>query len=174
MFTTFSGSSRRPRQVNLSGQNTNPFAARAGTPGTASGTQQAIAAAQHERQLRQQERDRASAARRIQRVWRGHKVRLELAESRRKQWDIGNTSVPLPQRLALLLAFFSPGRKDDRDRLESVASQINKELAVLSRNDVQLQLPRLTKATLQALTCIPLADRATDKSLASMQTLLGE
>ena len=85
MFQTFSGNSRRPRQVNLSGQNTKPFAA--GWNPSASGTQTTVAHAQQERQFRQQERERFNASKRIQRTWRGHKTRRELADLRRKVWD---------------------------------------------------------------------------------------
>lgn len=175
MFTTtFSGSSRRPRQVNLSGQNTNPFA-RAGTPGgtgPASGTQQAIAAAQRERQLRQQERERNNAIRTIQRVWRGHQVRLGLASSRRDVWD-RETGVPLSEQLTKLLSFFSSQRKDDGRRLEKVAVQINHDTSFLSGGDVQFQLPRLANIALQTLQGTPQIERTTPAGLNTMRTLLG-
>jgi ubiquitin-protein ligase E3 C len=158
MFQTFSGTSRRPRQVNLSGQNTNPF-----------GTQHAVAAAQHERQIRQQERDRLAASKKIQRIWRGHKVREVLAESRRSQWD--NSQADLPKQLMLLMTFFSPRREDDIKRLEHVASQICHEDSFLSRSDLQVWLPRLATITLQALESTALSYQNT--SITSAHTLLG-
>src|ERR1700680_4464473 len=86
MFQTFSGRSRRPRQVNLSGQNLNPFAASSWSP-SASGTQKTVANAQQEREQRRQERERLNASKRIQRTWRGHRSRRQLADSRRALWD---------------------------------------------------------------------------------------
>lgn len=151
MFPTFSGSSRRPRQVNLSGQNTNPFA----TIGAA-GTQQAIAAAQRERQIRQLERDRLTASKKIQKTWRGHKVRRELAEARRKQWDTDAvTGAPVSQLLTVLMTFFSPRKDDDIRRLQGLADQISREnQSFMSSRDIQLQLPRLANITLQALEAV--------------------
>ncbi|EOD51185.1 putative iq and hect domain protein [Neofusicoccum parvum UCRNP2] len=64
MFQTFTGSSRRPRQVNLSGRVSNPFA----QPGVGQGSQSAVQSAQQERAQRQRERDRLNAAKRIQRL----------------------------------------------------------------------------------------------------------
>ena len=89
MFPTFTGSSRPKRQVNLSGRTTNPFA---GIPtprqqASPQNTQNALAHAQQERLLRQQERERPPAAKRIQRVWRGHSARKALQRSRRIEWD---------------------------------------------------------------------------------------
>ena len=89
MFPTFTGSSRPKRQVNLSGRTSNPFA---GIPtprqqSSPQNTQNALAHAQQERLLRQQERERPPAARKIQRVWRGHSARKALQRSRRTVWD---------------------------------------------------------------------------------------
>src|SRR6266852_5903960 len=122
MFQTFSGSSRRPRQVNLSGQNLNPFAASSWTP-AASGTQKTVANAQQERQQRQQEREKLNATKRIQKTWRGHKVRRELADSLRDAWDKAeaersgsDSGTALAEQLRLLVAFFSARRNDDLQR----------------------------------------------------------
>lgn len=46
-----------------------------------------MAHAHQERMLRQQERDRLLAARKLQRVWRGYRSRESLKESWRRQWD---------------------------------------------------------------------------------------
>ncbi|KAI9885214.1 MAG: Protein phosphatase PP2A regulatory subunit B [Watsoniomyces obsoletus] len=56
-------------------------------PGSGTGTQQAIAHAQQERLARQRERDRLMAARKIQTVWRGHRVRRQTKSYWRRQWD---------------------------------------------------------------------------------------
>lgn len=98
MFPNFTGTARRPRQVNLSGrQNANPFAkGQAGGPGgvgsgsyggSPAGRGAALANAQQDRLLRQQERERAQSAKLIQRVWRGSEVRRSLKAGRRALWD---------------------------------------------------------------------------------------
>lgn len=157
MFQTFSGSSRRPRQVNLSGQNVNPFASNPFAP-AASGTQKTVAHAQQERQQRQRERERLNASKRIQRVWRGYKSRRELAESRRALWDsiqaegAREGSVPVEQ-VRLLVAFFNTREKDDHERLKSLSSRIANVgfEAFLAQKDVQSLLPQLALVTVSAL-----------------------
>ena len=89
MFQTFTGSSRRPRQVNLSGRNNNPFAAVQQTS-TPRGSPNAVAQAQQERRARQQERDRLQAARTVQRTWRGHTIRQNVMNQYRQDWDEWN------------------------------------------------------------------------------------
>jgi ubiquitin-protein ligase E3 C len=159
MFQTFSGSSRRPRQVNLSGQNQNPFAASSWKP-TATGTQQTVANAEKERQQRQQERDRLNAAKRIQKVWRGHRTRNAVADSRRKAWDeIEVNRVHLKEDAALLrqsqllLTFFNSKRRDDYSRLLSLSSRISSTgyEPFVNRQEIQPQLIRLADITLEAL-----------------------
>lgn len=159
MFQTFSGSSRRPRQVNLSGQNLNPFAASSWTP-SASGTQKTVANAQQERQQRQQERERLNASKRIQRTWRGHRSRRQLADSRRAVWDDvetqgvhSETDVVLVEQAKLLVAFFSPRRRDDIGRLTSLSSRISVlgYQDFLALEEVQPLLVRLANVTLEAL-----------------------
>ncbi|KAG9235869.1 hypothetical protein BJ875DRAFT_253871 [Amylocarpus encephaloides] len=154
MFQTFSGSSRRPRQVNLSGQNANPFAA-------LSGTQKTVANAQQERQQRQQERDRLNASKRIQRTWRGHKARREIADERRELWDasdqrlrsVPNTEAVLVEQLRLIVSFFSQRRRDDVERLGLFSLRISDFGCknFLGSTDVQPLLVGLAKVTLQAL-----------------------
>ena len=77
MFPSFTGNARSRRQVNLSGRTNNPFTS----------TQNALAQAQQERILRQQERERPPAATRIQKTWRGHKGRREARARWRQEWD---------------------------------------------------------------------------------------
>ena len=159
MFQTFSGSSRRPRQVNLSGQNLNPFAASSWTP-AASGTQQTVANAQQERQQRQQEREKLNATKRIQKTWRGHKVRKDLADSRRNRWDKAETEksgsesgTALADQLRLLVAFFSARREDDLERLGNFSQGIASVgyESFLVREDIQPQIARLGNVVLEAL-----------------------
>jgi ubiquitin-protein ligase E3 C len=156
MFQTFTGSSRRPRQVNLSGQNLDPFAASSWTP-NASGTQKTVANAQQERQQRQQERERLNASKRIQRTWRGHKTRRELADSRRAIWDQTNMGrdglESLVEQVQLLVTFFNPRRRDDLSRLISLSQRISSLdcRSFLVREEVQPQLLRLANVALEAL-----------------------
>jgi ubiquitin-protein ligase E3 C len=156
MFQTFSGSSRRPRQVNLSGQNANPFAASSWSP-SASGTQKAVAHAQQEREQRQRERERLNASKRIQRVWRGHRTRRELAEERRQIYDQGYSEgdgVELVQRIQLLLTFCNVRRTEDIARLTALSREIQTQnsTSFLNREDIQPTLYRLATITLNALT----------------------
>ncbi|KAK5745472.1 ubiquitin-protein ligase (E3) [Elasticomyces elasticus] len=83
MYQTFSGSSRRPRQINLSGRPSNPFAS---APGTTS-TTTAVATAAQDRLARQQQRDRVQASAKIQRTWRGHSARRRTFGVWRRVWD---------------------------------------------------------------------------------------
>jgi ubiquitin-protein ligase E3 C len=83
MHMSFSGSTRRPRQVNLSGRKTNTF----GSPGTGAGSQAALDRAQQERAQRQRERDVLKASKILQRVWRGHSDRQRVADLLRREWD---------------------------------------------------------------------------------------
>ena len=87
MFQSFSGSSRRPRQVNLSGRNLATATSPSPSTTSVSGTRNSLATAQHERRQRQLERDRLLAARRIQRHWRGYNSRQEVRAQWRHQWD---------------------------------------------------------------------------------------
>ncbi|VDB90411.1 Bgt-4053 [Blumeria graminis f. sp. tritici] len=132
MFQTFSGSSRRPRQVNLSGQNLNPFATTP-TPWATpvSGSQIIVANAQQKRLKRQQERERLRSAIRIQRVWRGYRSRREMEDLRRKEWDdleLNQGGLDLESRLLaqikLLVSFYRQTRKDDLERIKRLSSNV--------------------------------------------------
>ncbi|UJO17550.1 putative E3 ubiquitin protein ligase [Fulvia fulva] len=115
MYQTFTGSGRRPRQVNLSGRPTNPFANSTTAPG-GSGAQQAVASAQQDRIARQQQRDRIQASSRIQKVWRGHHTRRKTFKTWRQVWDDvehnAHTAYPTSEaslrQLRRLMLFFSP------------------------------------------------------------------
>jgi len=83
MHQTFTGASRRPRQVNLSGRKPNPFA----TVGGGQGTQQALQSAHQDRAARQQQRNELNAAKSLQKAWRGHHSRRVTKNAWRAQWD---------------------------------------------------------------------------------------
>ncbi|KAK3945634.1 hypothetical protein QBC46DRAFT_302822 [Diplogelasinospora grovesii] len=132
MFPTFTGSSRKARNVNLSGQKTtNPFTSTSWAPSSASGASKTVASAQAERQQRQQERDRLRAALRIQKSWRGHRVRRNLRTERRELLDqlYGARSTTAPdqralQAVPLVLAVFQASRPEDHQRLGLVAQDL--------------------------------------------------
>src|SRR5271167_3298160 len=95
MHHSFTGSSRKTRQIHLSGRGPiNPWASL--TPQTSAakptaGTQDALANAQAGRIQRQLERQRLTSARTIQRVWRGHASRRRTRQWWREQWDLVET-----------------------------------------------------------------------------------
>lgn len=124
MFSTFTGNSRRPRNVNLSGAAGNPFANTSWSPSTVSSTTKTISDAQADREKRQAERLRLQAASRLQRTWRGHRARSRLADQRRATFDelygvpasAGNFD-RLHRAFSILLSFCKPARPDDLQRL---------------------------------------------------------
>ncbi|KAF2460624.1 hypothetical protein BDY21DRAFT_335919 [Lineolata rhizophorae] len=83
MYQSFTGSSRRPRQVNLSGRTANPFA----SVGSGHGSQAAVVSAQRERQNRERERARLNAVKTLQRTWRGYQCRRGLQDELRTETD---------------------------------------------------------------------------------------
>ncbi|KAF2690314.1 hypothetical protein K458DRAFT_328646 [Lentithecium fluviatile CBS 122367] len=88
MFSNFSGSTKRPRNVNLGGRKTHAF----GSAGSGAGSQAALDRAQQDRIQRQREREELKAAGTIQKVWRGHSSRQKLAGLLRQEWDTVETS----------------------------------------------------------------------------------
>lgn len=126
MFQTFTGSSRRPRQVNLSGRNTNVFAAVGGTGGPPA-PQNALVNAQQEREKRQKERERQNAAKTIQRSWRGATCRKGVAHRLRQQYDeaeaqgAGSNAGHELDQLRRLLQFFNSRSAADVERLRTFA-----------------------------------------------------
>ncbi|KAI9664685.1 MAG: hypothetical protein M1821_006132 [Bathelium mastoideum] len=129
MFQSFTGNSRRPRQVNLSGRNPNPFANVGGT----GGVNTTLANAQQERAQREKERQRLRAAKTLQRAWRGHDSRNRVKSSWRVKWDnheqtsggyqTGGSPRPYNSdeeslmQLRLLAHFFNPRDAADVQRL---------------------------------------------------------
>ena len=88
MHQSFTGNARKPRNVNLSGKQSNPWANLPSNQKSfvAVGSQQSLAHAQAERIQRQQERDRLKAAKAIQRTWRSYLSRREIRNAWRGKW----------------------------------------------------------------------------------------
>lgn len=147
-FTTFTGSSRRPRNVNLSGQpsNPNPFAASSwARPGDPSRT---VEQAQAERQQRQRERERLQGAKKIQRVYRGSLARAGARELHRARFDAvyaeestagaaDGAADRVDRALPHLLRAFRLANKGDVDRL----SRLCGDLAVVGVGPLAKQSP---------------------------------
>ncbi|KAH7319795.1 hypothetical protein B0I35DRAFT_478109 [Stachybotrys elegans] len=149
MFSTFTGNSRRPRNVNLSGQVGNPFANTSWTPSAVSNATKTVSNAQADREKRQIERQRQKAVGKIQKTWRGHRVRLMLADSRRSDFDAlqlvssAQTDPDLEASLRLLLVFANPQRPDDLDRVLRFIHGCNGvDVRVLAPSDVGLSRSR--------------------------------
>ena len=91
MHHAFTGSTRKARQVNLSGRgNTNPWANLPGSTKSSHGApaaQSTIAQAQADRLRRQQERERLTASKQVQKTWRGHQSRRLHKAKWREEWD---------------------------------------------------------------------------------------
>ena len=141
MFQTFTGASRKPRNVNLSGRTNNPFAA---VPSSQiltvpTSSHNAIAHAQQERRARQQERERLQAAKTLQRTWRGHRSREEIKSRYRQEWDFREqvaagdatgrgrgyeTEEEALEQLSLLGQFASPRDAEDILRIQRCAERI--------------------------------------------------
>lgn len=163
MFPTFSGNSRRPRQVNLSGQNFDPFASSSAFDTSGQAKNKTVLAAQLERLQRKEERERQSAVKNIQRVWRGYKVRKDLENERRQAYDaiqeslVNDPSAILPDELRLLLQFFNLRHQGDIQRLVVFADKADFGFRppgvqpYFSRDSVQPCLNRLTGISLQSL-----------------------
>ncbi|KAI0390752.1 hypothetical protein F5Y17DRAFT_43051 [Xylariaceae sp. FL0594] len=126
MFATFSGSSRRPRHVDLSGQrNLNPWSNSNRGP-IQSGASKTVAQAQAERERRQREREELAATKRLQRVWRGHRDRRRLRSIWRREYDLlyqqpisaQDRRLRIRRALPLFLASFAPGSSDDQQRMD--------------------------------------------------------
>ncbi len=161
MYPSFTGSARPKRQVNLSGRNSNPFAAHSGsrTSSVTQTTQNALAQAQQERILRKQERERPPAATTIQRRWRGHRARRQTAQDFRCEWDareqwdqsIGAAQCYLSEeecfgQLQLLNHFAAPSSKSDVQRLHHFSQRYLKLIRLKPFSDPGWTYPRLRLA----------------------------
>ncbi|TRX90850.1 hypothetical protein FHL15_008254 [Xylaria flabelliformis] len=159
MFPTFSGSSRRPRHVDLSGQrNTNPWASSSWTPAQ-SGASKTVAQAQAERERRQRERDELAATKRLQKVWRGHRDRQQLRDLRRQEYDAlyRHPLVPqtvrerIKQAFPLLRAVLVPSRPDDQLRLDLFISDL---LSISPAPSSSIDLTLLSPVAWDRLACL--------------------
>ncbi|KAK4189371.1 hypothetical protein QBC35DRAFT_145670 [Podospora australis] len=117
MFPNFTGRAGGKRKVDLSGQrNANPWAAASSTSSNST-----VARAQAEREKRHQDKERLKAARRIQRVYRGYRVRRELRGSRRRVLDQlyqnEGTANRSAEALPLMLSVYQTSKSDDHQRL---------------------------------------------------------
>jgi ubiquitin-protein ligase E3 C len=128
MFTSFSGNTRRPRQVNLGGRKSHAFG---GSTGSGAGSQAALDRAQQDRAQRQRERETLKAANTIQRVWRGHCSRRALADHLRQEWDTVEALPDTPYgseeeaygQLQRLLKFAKTRNQGDASRIQRFASR---------------------------------------------------
>ncbi|KAF2866893.1 E3 ubiquitin-protein ligase NEDD4 [Massariosphaeria phaeospora] len=140
MFQTFSGSTRRQRQVNLGGRKTHAF----GSPGSGAGSQAALDRAQQERAQRQRERDILKAANTLQRTWRGYSSRQRVDALLRERWDAVegapattqtavsyNSEAEALGQLQHLLRFARPRNEDDIRRVRHFASRQSQTVETL-------------------------------------------
>ncbi|KAL2266072.1 hypothetical protein VTJ83DRAFT_5424 [Remersonia thermophila] len=183
MFPTFTGSARRPRNVNMSGQKSfNPFTGSSWSPGaSALGATKTVAQAQAERAQRQQERERLKAAQRIQRTWRGHRARRELRASRRQALDrlyADAALVDLEGRTAkatpLLLGVYQATNAQDQHRLCWLASDLlASKFACVASGAIELpRLQRLAQIVVSSLEWHETSKQDPVESIAQIQILL--
>jgi ubiquitin-protein ligase E3 C len=138
-FQSFTGSSRRPRQVNLSGKTANPFAAAGLAPpgSSSSASKNALANAQQERAKRQQERDQLNAARRIKRSWAGYRAKKDSQKHLREEFlddqsnlgfeELYDDEAQCLRQLRLYLSFARPDTdREDLEHLEIICDRIQK------------------------------------------------
>ncbi|KAK4126884.1 hypothetical protein N657DRAFT_564681 [Parathielavia appendiculata] len=166
MFPTFTGSSRKGRNVNLSGQRAiNPFTSTSWAPSTAAGASKTVAHAQAERLQRQQERERLKAAQRIQRTWRAYRSRRILRAERRQAVDLmyaHRPEVPVDverrtiEAIPLVLSFYQVSHAEDHQRLCLVARDLlQTKFSCFASGAVELprlgKLARIVVASLESL-----------------------
>jgi ubiquitin-protein ligase E3 C len=88
MHHAFTGSARKPRQVNLSGRPAaNPWTNLPGPSNKQATGNVAVANAQADRARRQHEKERLIASRKVQKTWRGHASRRKQKAEWRQEWD---------------------------------------------------------------------------------------
>ncbi|KAK1774496.1 hypothetical protein QBC45DRAFT_36674 [Copromyces sp. CBS 386.78] len=174
MFPTFTGNSRKGRNVNLSGQRTsNPFTSTSWGASSAAGASKTVAHAQAERQQRQQERDRLRAAQQIQRTWRAHRVRRNLRAERRQAIDRLYEAQPLDagqrsaEALPWVFATFQAFNVQDRHRLALVTQDLlQTDFTAFSSGVLDwVRLGKLRRMLLAALTRCDLRNEQTQVAL---------
>lgn len=174
MYQSFTGSSRRPRHVDLSGKKPNPWAS-VSQPGP----QQALQSAQHDRQIRQRQREELAAAKTIQRVWRGHTFRIRNRQDWREQWDSAYSTSDRTQYLnqdealsclQLLVSFAQPSENSDVRRVIWAGEALGKSEGA-QNNDLYQQWLRIHKKL--ARFCLRALARLVVHDDPSAPTLLG-
>lgn len=175
MFSTFTGSSRRPRNVNLSGQANNPFASTSWSPAFVSNATKTVSDAQDKREQRHLERQRRKAAGKIQRTWRGHQTRRKLADGQRAAFDnlyrssTSHSTVAerLPLAFNLLLSFFSRRTPNDLQRVHMFAQDCESAHVehIAPRGTHLSRLTTLTDILVYTLTAV-----ASEKSVQNRQS----
>ncbi|KAM5438828.1 ubiquitin-protein ligase (E3) [Microsporum canis] len=175
MFPSFTGNTRRPRQVNLSTRSTNPFS---GPPPkrqhpSGQGPQATLANAQQERAQRQLERERLNSSRTIQRAWRGYRSRKATWSIWRNNWDehekargLGyhtatelqgsaySSSLECAKQLQLLLQFIQTTSQEDAARLVYFSKCLQRTVestSLSTEGEWTAMLSRLVATTLDIL-----------------------
>ncbi|KAI1329487.1 hypothetical protein F5Y16DRAFT_366136 [Xylariaceae sp. FL0255] len=130
---SFTGSSRRLRKIDLSGQrNANPWAASSSTSDQL-GPNKTVVQAQAERERRHREREELAAAKRLQRLWRGHRDRQKVKNHRRAQYDqlyqqpnysVENARQRITHAFLLFLAFYTLTNPADQPRLDLIVTDV--------------------------------------------------
>jgi ubiquitin-protein ligase E3 C len=146
MFQSFTGNSRKPRQVNLSGQNSSTRkglssnqAPNAATPGG----QAAIAQAQAQRLQRGHERDRLNASRLLQRSWRGHSSRQRIRQTWREEWDQHELARTSPQQSEVeSLLDITPDNDKGGQAYDSAGECYTQMRLLLHFLDIKLEMDR--------------------------------
>ncbi|KAJ4861670.1 HECT-domain (ubiquitin-transferase) domain-containing protein [Trichoderma breve] len=177
MFSTFTGNSRRPRNVNLSGQASNPFSNTSWTPSAVSNATKTVSDAQADREKRQAERRRLKAASQIQRTWRGYRSRSTLRDQHRHDFDLIYQSLPdsdASQRIyasfPLLLSFFSSNRAGDMQRLSLFVNDCN-SISLQQFSDASRHPSRLQKLMVKLVQALGVSV-STDNTPLELQYLL--
>ncbi|KAH0529240.1 hypothetical protein TsFJ059_004010 [Trichoderma semiorbis] len=177
MFSTFTGNSRRPRNVNLSGQASNPFSNTSWTPSAVSNATKTVSDAQADREKRQAERRRLKAASHIQRTWRGYRSRSTLRDQHRHDFDLIYQSLPdsdASQRIfasfPLLLSFFSSNRAGDMQRLSLFVNDCN-SISLQQFSDASRHPSRLQKLMVKLVQALGVSV-STDNTPLELQYLL--
>ncbi|PHH59327.1 hypothetical protein CDD81_3377 [Ophiocordyceps australis] len=169
MFSTFTGTSRRPRNINLSGQAGNPFSNTSWSPSVVSNTTKTVIDAHADREKRLAERRRLKAVVKIQSFWRGYQERKAVSERQRSDFDdilIRNSSQWLPTAFKLLLAFFSPRNSNDVQRAVQFAHNVGSvPLDEITAGHLQLyRLQRFLIILVQSLDASASAQNCPDSS----------
>ncbi|KAI9725918.1 MAG: hypothetical protein M1828_002245 [Chrysothrix sp. TS-e1954] len=173
MFPTFTGSARRPRQMNLSGRTANPFA-QFGAP------QNTVENAQKGRMARQEERERIKAAVFWQSRWRGYFERQKFREIQRHRWieierkldeeglRVYRSEDEASSHMHLLTGFVQLDREDDVQRLKrTFMRQVETERSSKTEftgGDWRMTYLRLQRICLDALERSKSTESAEDRS----------